>query len=235
MMPSRYLYFAFGIVAIGLCLLATFGLALDVLLGCLVIPVVWLGVAFGLRKTLVCEDIALSPHGTLEREFDVPVSETYELFLEFEKRGHADDELRALIGIPNRDELHALVGMPKVGAATGVAVPVRWFVIDAVTGQVAVSGERATSAANSWSGSHVKRFVDRFALPRGHFLFRGEVVRDVAPLQAIHARMRLCFEPAHGHSWRNAASFMLAFTSSYVAIPVALFCGIVLMLRAFAA
>lgn len=223
MVPSRTLYVGFAIVAIALCLFASFGPALEVLLGCLAFPLAWIVISKSLRHTLVCESIALSPNGILEREFDVTVSETYELFLEFEKQGHPDAELRALIGFP------------KSGASTGVAVPVRWMVTDAITGKVTVSGERASTAVNSWSGRHIQRFLDQFALPRGHFLFRGEVTRDVSSLRGINARLRLCFEPTHGHSWRNAASFLLAFISYYVAIPVAVFCAIVLALRSFAA
>ncbi len=221
MVPDRATKVIFVAAAVALCALAL-AFPMAVLLVCLLLAAAWLILSRQLPRNLVSDPISLSPNGALERSFDVKVPEIYGLWLEFERHGHSEDELRSLIGFP-------------LPGQYGTVVPIKWSVSETNPARLIASGERQSQSSNSWPGTHVGRFLDRFALPRGRLVFRAEVLHDIPALRNVRAQIRIAFEPSFGHSALNSWSFLLAFLYGYVALPVGIFSLSLLGVRYFAA
>ena len=98
MAPDRSLKVMVAAIAIGSCALALLA-PFTVLCACGLVAIAAVVAIRMLPRTLLCEPIQLSPNAVLEHRFEVKVAETYELWLEFERNGHTEEELRSLIGL----------------------------------------------------------------------------------------------------------------------------------------
>jgi hypothetical protein len=249
MVPDRRLKFAFAALALGLGVYSLMGGAGPLLFGCLAFmggSLLWNKMMPG---TLICVPIPLVHNRQVEVPLTARLGECYELDLEFERQGHADSVLQRLLGSGIPDEMWLKLkegghleakhfvdrGLNELNEQDGVVVPVRWEVLKRDDRATVASGQHDSKAQGGWSDSHINRLIGRLSIPRGQYVFRADIPHPIVELSAINARLRLFFEPTHGESWQNAFSYLLAFLAYFVAAPVAVLSGIVLLVRWLAA
>ena len=132
-----------------------------------------------LRRPLADLPLSLSPAGSLETEARIHVRQRYELSLDLSNKDTRGREM-------NRE---ALAGRhyPRVD---GVSIPLEWALEDSRTGRVVAGGNVDSRNASSWGGGVVTRFIAFVDVPPGRYRLSVRVLRDVAELEGITARLR---------------------------------------------
>jgi hypothetical protein len=126
--------------------------------------------------------VSLAPNGAVEHRIKVDEQKEYKIALMFARDGIPADKLKELIGA---------MGACKIGAecSSGIVVPIRWTLRRADTGELAASRQIDSFESHGWSAADVERSVGAFAVSRGSYVFRLEVLREVPELSALRTRV----------------------------------------------
>lgn len=188
----------------------------------------WIGVfpiwSNWLIKPPLNEPISLATAGSITEVIEVRSLEPLELTFIFDREGQSFEELARLIGAGG-------VCVPPTPCTKGVNVPLSWSIRDVDTLRVIASGNSDTFDANGWSSSEVQRHIARLHVPPGKYEFRAAVLRPVAELSHVTARLRLSIRTKSDQTWQMGAVWWGSIGKVLLAWPIGTY-ALFMLLRA---
>lgn len=119
--------------------------------------------------------------GTVEVSARIRVAGQYALWLYF---------CRANVPF---EKMAQLLGEKLSGHSSGVPIPIRWEVLDAVGGAELASGDQITNGSNSWSRSEAGRLISFLQLSPGLVRLRATIKSPVPQFAEIQSHLELEF------------------------------------------
>ena len=169
--------------------------------------------------------ISLSPPGAVEAIIDIVLPENYSLYLMFERKGIAFEQLKSSIGA---------MGVCKIGeqCSKGVLVPIRWSLKNVETGAIATSGEVESKDSSGWSAAHVYRRLGTVKVQPGRYIFTAGVLRPVPELAYLNTQIAIQLQPKATTTWQMGLVWWGSIGQYLLAWPSAAYAAILLLWRA---
>lgn len=170
------------------------------------------------------EPIGLLPAGSVEKDIRVRLDAPHDLQIVFTVEQHARQKAMQLLG--NKRSCRE----KRPGILCDIAVPLRWSILDA-SGRVVASGEEETHGTAGWSANEIYRdAASHIPLPVGRYRFRASVLRDVAELDGMTARLSLVL-PGRKVSlgWQSDLAFFGGILHLVLIIPITGSFGMILL------
>ena len=162
-------------------------ISLAILLAWTVLLPIWRQEIF---KAPLSVPISISPPGSIQTKFHIPVDEYYDLIFVFDRNGISNEELHRIIG--SGHDIQGKRGVPIAVRWEIHPLPVvRWEIPSIPEQQLVLQGNGESLNFYEWKVDKVTRRISAFILQPGDYEITATILKDVPEFHFIPAQIGL--------------------------------------------